>query len=354
MIYFIQPAVPKYRVPFFNELSRNDKMPEFQVYTSSRDFAGVNTAVENIEFDLKIRGFFKKLGGIYIHKELNFPKLNKKDILVISGNPRVINIMYLFFICKLKGIKVVWWGQGWTAGRRGLMSKIRHQLMKLSDLVILYTDKELGIFSDKINVVALNNGLDISEINNAKLKLGNIIKKENNLNLLYIGRLTEKSDLALLYQALCHVKRKIILHIIGDGELRNEIQKKFSQLPHEVIFYGAIYDEIDIAKVALECHAFVYPGAVGLSLIHAFAYGIPAILHDNYDHHMPEIAAFNERFNGVTYKYNNILSFAKVLESVSIEELNTFGANALKTVENSFNTHDMANRFTAAILEIEQ
>ena len=69
---------------------------------------------------------------------------------------------------------------------------------------------------------------------------------------------------------------------------------------------------------------------------------------------MPEIAAFNERFNGVTYKYNNILSFAKVLESVSIEELNTFGANALKTVENSFNTHDMANRFTAAILEIEQ
>ena len=41
------------------------------------------------------------------------------------------------------------------------------------------------------------------------------------------------------------------------------------------------------------------PGAVGLSLIHAMAYGLPCLVHSNRLQHMPEIADQN-RYNRLT------------------------------------------------------
>ena len=35
---------------------------------------------------------------------------------------------------------------------------------------------------------------------------------------------------------------------------------------------------------------FVYPGEVGLSLIHAMAYGLPCLVHSDRLKHMPEIS----------------------------------------------------------------
>ena len=71
-------------------------------------------------------------------------------------------------------------------------------------------------------------------------------------------------------------------------------------------------EEPDIAQIANRCRLFVYPGGVGLSLIHAMAYGLPSIIHDDRWRHMPEIAAFQDGRTGRTFEREDPGSLASV------------------------------------------
>ena len=44
-----------------------------------------------------------------------------------------------------------------------------------------------------------------------------------------------------------------------------------------VRWLGSIYDEAQLAPWFLTADAFVYPGAIGLSVLHAMGYGLPVV-----------------------------------------------------------------------------
>ena len=82
--------------------------------------------------------------------------------------------------------------------------------------------------------------------------------------------------------------------VIGEGAEREHLDElvRANQLQGTVRFLGKIMDETALAPWFLSSEVLIHPTGVGLSLIHAYGYGLPAILGADADRHMPEFAAF--------------------------------------------------------------
>ena len=94
----------------------------------------------------------------------------------------------------------------------------------------------------------------------------------------------------------------------------------------------------------------VHPGAIGLSLLHAFGYGLPVVTHGNAEHHGPEFAVFEEGRSGRTYPEDD----PQALASATIELLHDQAARARMKrhvqdiVKTQYNSDVMVERFVAA------
>jgi hypothetical protein len=63
---------------------------------------------------------------------------------------------------------------------------------------------------------------------------------------------------------------------------------------------------------------FAYPEAIGLSIQHAFGYGLPVITSDDIPSHNPEIEALRPEVNGLLYRHRDIHAFAsRILEVIA-------------------------------------
>lgn len=354
MIYIIQPAIPKYRNSFFSQLI-NIYGDNVSFYSTREDFLGVKSDLSHLIRNVTLSdGFLGFMKSFYWHKDLPITQYKKNDIVVINGNPRIINYMLLFMVCKVKGIKTIWWGHGWSANSRGILSKIRINMMKFSSAILLYTDyekKNIGVD----HCYALNNGLDSLEIKSA-IDIININRSydQPTKSLVFIGRLTEKSDFHFLLNALSKTRCECKLNVIGSGEKLDEYKNLARKLniSHRISWFGQMFDEKEIAKIMLTSHAFIYTGAVGLSLIHAYNYGLPAIIHDCREKHMPEFAAFENGVNGISFTYGDVEDAASKIDmffALSNNKLIEYSENAKFTVNNSYNTQDMIKRFMKII-----
>src|SRR5690606_32831442 len=111
-------------------------------------------------------------------------------------------------------------------------------------------------------------------------------------------------ELPVLLKALAEpILKDVHLNIIGDGPERSTLEGLASELgvQAQIIWHGGITNEGEIARIANKCRLFVYPGAVGLSLLHAMAYGLPSIIHDDRWRQGPEVAAFYSAGSGTTF-----------------------------------------------------
>jgi len=292
--------------------------------------------------------------------------LHTGDVLVLNGNPRILTNYPLWMRARKTGVPVLWWGHGWSAGSHGFRAMIRRQMMRIPDGVILYTEKEreefLAMGFSARRTFALNNGLDVESVNEAVStwtadRLDGF-KKVHGLDRLaywciFAGRQTPKSNIGLLIKSLPKIRANVGLIVLGDGPQAGRAKQRAAQLgvSTRVIWAGAQYGESLVAPWMLSASVFVYPGSVGLSLIHAFAYGLPAVVHSDSHDHQPEFAAFCNERNGISFAQGSTESLANAVNRLvgdsSLRQSFSQAAKAL--IRNSFNTTDMAARFNAAI-----
>lgn len=355
-VIIIQPVVPSYRVDFFNRLAKRlaIKCP-VKIYASNVDHLGVKSVNKSDVFYEEL-GPIKSILSIFLYQKgvLDIP-INRGDIVFINGNPRFISNLLLLVKIKMVGAKIVWWGHGWSSTSVQWRAKIRTKIMAFFDYVLLYTEAEIDSIRilgyNKENVMALNNGLNVKSIQS----LVGEIDRQYNSDILFIGRLTDKSKLNQIIYAisLLEFKKDFHLHVIGDGPLKDEYIKmsKIYNVENRIIWHGEILDEYKIANISNLCRGFVYSGSVGLSIIHAFAYGLPAVVHRNRLHHMPEIAAFEEGYNGLGFDENDEKSLADAIDIIlsNNDLVSTMSENARATVAKSFNLEDMVERFYKVI-----
>lgn len=359
-IIVVQPALPAYRRPLFDRLSARFGSA-FVVYSSRQPDLGV------LEADSVAAGWHRDLGPIYSplpglewqRGAVSVP-ITDGDVVVVCGNPRNISTLGLLLKVRLKGARAIWWGHFWSATSRPWRASIRFMLMRLADAILFYTDREVAEYRAQLSgrsgkpAFALNNGLETSGIENLRLPY---VAAQRTRDLLLIGRLTPKAELGLLLAALARPEcADVRLDVIGDGSELEELQQRAALLglARRIHWHRGITDESRIAEIANRCKAFVYPGSVGLSLIHGFAYGLPAILHDRRREHMPEIAAHQTGRNGVSFRRGDATSLAAEIAALlaNHDELERMSAAAISTVSESFNVRDMADRFAKLIQDM--
>ena len=350
-IIIFEPALPNYRIDFFNRINNFQNL-ELNVYYSDSNLGILTRSKYKYKWAHKIGKIVQILPGIYWQFGSMAINISKADYIVLSGAPRNLSMLLILLKAKLRNKKIVWMGQYWSGTSQKWRHRIRLIISKLATALIFYTDHEVEKFKkdgwiSNQPIGALNNGLDIRNIAAKRTKY---FSKNRALNVLFIGRLTKKANLELLIEAFKILDSSIYkLEIIGDGPLFSKLKKKVKILKMNRIvnFYGAMNDENQISKIANNCSIFIYPGSVGLSLIHAMAYGLPVIVHDNESHHMPEFAAFKNKFTGLLFKENSAQDLSKILiELMEAETLReSMSLNSLDIVEKTFNTKDMSLRF---------
>ena len=368
-VQITQPGAPSlYRIPFYEGVSAGEGL-EVRICGcppgKTADLSGWDRELFDLSYPAK--GFFGGRlywqWGIYL-----FDDMAAGDVLVINGNPRWLSNIKLFLQAKLRGVKVIWWGHGWSATSGRLTSWIRQRIMSVMDGVILYTDVELqrylelGFVSEKL--AALNNTIDERAVDSAVSQWSEAQLEEFQVQqgilgrdiVLFCGRIMEKANLHLLIQAAAQLEGQspeLLFVVIGDGEEMHQMQRLANDLGVESQFkwVGSLHGESELAPWFLSAKVFVYPGAVGLSLLHAFSYGLPALIHSHLERHMPEAVALNDGENGLTFKQKDPVDLANQLIAMleSPELLSQMSRQAFETAHATFSMKLMIQRFVGAV-----
>jgi glycosyltransferase involved in cell wall biosynthesis len=106
-----------------------------------------------------------------------------------------------------------------------------------------------------------------------------------------------------------------------------------------VRFYGAIYDEAQLAPLFLRACAVVSPGKIGLLAMHAMAYGSPIITHNDFERQMPEVEAINPGQTGAFFSYGEVPDLASKMSmflELSPETRAKYHAAAIARIEERY------------------
>lgn len=101
----------------------------------------------------------------------------------------------------------------------------------------------------------------------------------------------------------------------------------------------------------LGAKAFIYPGSIGLSILHSFSYGLPVITHGNEQHQMPEFEAMKDGRTGVCFRENDLEDLIACCHRYLSNENNRLemGQYCQKLAFSRYSIDQMVSNFCAAI-----
>ena len=292
--------------------------------------------------------------------------LREFDGFLFYGNPRVLSNVVHSLRCRRLGRPVGIWGQAHTAGAGGWSERLRLHWWSQFDNLFVYTDREVEYLRSKgiraTNLVGMNNGLDQRAIDRVALQYDELRltawHREQGLGevplLLSCARLEPKNRFELMLEALARLAaqgRDFQWVVIGDGTKATGLRRRTAELGIEgrVRWIGALYEEAELAPWFLSATVMVHPGAIGLSLLHAFGYGLPVITHDDAHQHMPEFAAMEADRTGLLFRQGSVASLADAIGAALADprRLRSMRARCLEVVREEYNVNRMAQRFRA-------
>lgn len=353
-----QPVLPAYRLDFFRRLAGffGDR---FEVLYSPTPMGVLTEQAVDSSWAKSVGPLRNPVPGVEWQGGALTVPIGRGDIVVVSGVRSLSNLL-LVLKARLRGARTVWWGHLWSSTTKSHRFAIRMLLTNLSDAVLFYTDQEIEEYRsgygrrDSRVVAALNNGLDVAPIQAHRMPYRAASRQRA---ILFIGRLTEKTGLGELFVALSDPRlTDVSLKIVGDGPHAGELSKLADSLgiTAQIEWRGGTVDEGKIAAAMNKCRLFAYPGAVGLSLVHAMAYGLPAVVHSDRWRHMPEIAAFTEGATGLSYVPGDAGALADTIVSAldDHDRLDRWSAECIQRADNVYNTAIMAERFKQLIQQL--
>ena len=330
-VCIVQPLVPHYRVPVFEMLSRqpgislslwSDHLPQGSIspVRGSGSYEEVHTP-------------FKYLGPVYWQpKQVTAAKAaaaGRYDMVIFSWNARLVHLRHALRICRRAGVPTLLWGHGYSKNDTPHRRRIRNRMLNLSSGCIVYNHASANRLAsegvDPSRIFVALNAIDQSPINEARNhwlarpeELARF-QHENDLafgkSALFISRLEPAKGIDLLLEAyalLAKHQPSGRLVIIGKGSAEQALRAKAAALgiAKRVTFVGSVYEESNLAPWFLSVSCMAYPVAIGLSILHAFGYGLPVVTSDDFASHNPEIEALRPGDNGLAYRNGDVEDFA--------------------------------------------
>ncbi len=368
-----QPTLAAYRVPLFRELARSTQISIKVVHGQSADIPnceGDGFVTEEIdEWDIPLA----RRRILWHHAQLTLATRKNCDVLVFSGNLRYGSLLPGLLRARRNRIATVLWGHHYGKSAGLLSESVRKQIyFRLADSILCYSH-------DVANAIRLSpalaaktfvapNALDQRSITDAKLHWSNQpelleeFRIRNQLgtgpHLLFVSRIKPRNNLAILLETLSKIRLEFpnasatIIGAPNDEQRRIERLAVDRGLAGAVRFPGAIYAEAELAPWFLTADAFLYPSQIGLSLFHAFGYGLPVVAGVHQRLNNPEVEALRDGVNGFRFVDGDSDQAAdRTLQIVRNPGLRIqMSRNAMGTVRNEFNIELMAQNFLDAIM----
>lgn len=261
------------------------------------------------------------------------------DFAIFNSDMWCISTWIAAAICRLRGIKVVFWGHGFYGRESTLRLLVRKKFYKLANYHLLYerNAKQLMIKHgfDEQKLYIIFNSLNYQLHKKLRTQFLNVKKAEafpffndpNLRTLVFVGRLTITKKLQLLVNSALYLNKddvKFNLLIIGDGDERESLVKLGQRGTSDgwLCLIGPCYDETLIGKYLYFADLCISPGNVGLTAIHSLSFGTPVCTHSNLSHQGPEAGAIIEGYNGCFFEENSITSMCQSI-SMWFEENNS-------------------------------
>lgn len=366
-----QPALPHYRVPVFRSLARRPGIKLRVVYAGDAALPNVDPdGFEAIYEPMMTRNVLGQ-SVIWCRSQLRYASRTHADVLILSWNTRYLSLVPALIKARLAGVKTILWGHGCSKTETGLRSMLRRQVARLGNALLLYNHtvanryRDYGWPAERVYVGL--NSLDQTAARNARdlwssdpVKL-DTFRKEHGLDkgpyILFVSRLDPANRLDLLVAAVAGLKERhpgLQALIVGKGD---EERKRLEALAESlgvtdnIRFLGAIYGEEQLAPYFMSSTVFCYPSNMGLSILHAFGYGLPVVCGDNQELMGPEVEALKSGENGLFFKHGDADSLAQALDQIlSAPELaRKMSDGALATIDDLFNINTMVTGIENAI-----
>lgn len=332
----VEPALAQYRVPVFRELAQRPGIRLKVVFGDSPGERSVDPDGFEAEFVAMPR---LRLGSrsIYWHSpQVCYATRRHADVLCLDGNLHSASLIPALIRARSARVPTILWGHGYSKREATWRTRARTAAMRLAAALLFYNqsaaEKHVNMGFSRDRVFVAPNSLDQEPIQRARdhwLSRPNELeqlRRTHNLipgpMILFVSRLHPDNRLDLLLEALVlllpdHPATQIAIVGRGDEEQRRlqDLAVKLRIEPH-VRFLGAIYDESALAPWFLSARVFCYPANIGLSLLHAFGYGVPVVTSDRIEAQNPEIEALRDGVNGRLYRAGDASSLASVLDEL--------------------------------------
>lgn len=285
-------------------------------------------------------------------REMDISKLKSATYYKTIGNPRKLfwskNLIHLFFSGRYDAVfalnevrNLAMWMlvllirifrpkrklYVWTHGCYGREGKLRQKLEKWKystfDGAFLYNQRakdiliSYGVDADKLFVIGNSLDYDSQLALRRNMTSSGVYAdhfRNDNHNVIFIGRLTKVKRLEMLMEAVAKMP-DVNLTLIGDGEEARNLRDLASRLgiTDRVWLYGPCYDEAVNANLIYNADLCVAPGNVGLTAMHSMVFGTPVISHDDLPWQMPEFEAIRPGETGAFFKRDSVDSLAEAI-----------------------------------------
>ncbi len=193
-------------------------------------------------------------------------------------------------------------------------------------------------------ITVIPNGVTLEKFDSVKIERSSFFK------ILWVGRLHPQKGLTYLLEALAKIKeelekKKVEVHLIGGGELEEELKEKAERLELGKIvkLRGKIYGE-ELIKEYISSHLFVLPSLYEgqpLTLLEAWAAKLPVIVTDvggNKDFVV-------EGENGSLIPAKDVEKLAQtILSAVNNSSLSEMGNKGYQLVKENYTWEKMAEK----------
>jgi glycosyltransferase involved in cell wall biosynthesis len=337
-----QRICPEYRIPVFKEINKC-KGIDFRLFFGKGTTSGSNRNAKKIsgfKFSkiFTISALFNYHGEKYrvFHPTLPFYILKGKyDVLITEPGTNIFNNLFLFPVCKLTGVKFIWYTAGNpknTSGLKKIISPLLNFMILHSDACITYNsvaDNDLlNIGVEPQKIFRAQNTIDVSSVKKACEKYKTKIiefKKQCKLDgyktALYIGGVEERKRIKNLIEAALLLNRKDIkvkVVIVGDGPYLENLKDQLTNDEKTYVFFAGRQVE-NAPLYIMASDVVVLPGEGGLAINHAFACGKACIATEEAEG--PAVRDYIvDGYNGYVAQENDVKSLKLKMEKIFLND----------------------------------
>lgn len=280
------------------------------------------------------------------------------EIVIFFLHLKDTAIFPLFWYCRRKGIRTIYWGHGinlWKPENTFKNYFFRY-FHKKSDAIILYSPDQLKYIDPRFHSkthIALNtiNFHSFPSIKASKSEL----RKKYGLNfktiVLFCGRVTPGKQLDILVDIFARSNDPWLGLLIVGGGLSGELKAKVDSHDN-MVYLGAVYDPLPVNELHKLSDLCCIPGKCGLSINLAMYWSLPVLTTDV--NHAPEIYYLKNGVNGFIASDRDNLAKKITLLANDKRLCQRFSEDARKIITEEGDISNMFNGFKEAVEYVMQ